>query len=135
MSKSQDMNDKRRFQIFFNDDECMTQQHFRDECDVNTIMLKYGASRLLEHYGQFQGNYGDFTEVQDYQTSLNEVIKAEEMFMSLPSQLRSRFENDPSQFLSFVSDEANRSEMQSLGLLKPDVQAPNYVPLDSAVSA
>lgn len=110
-----------RVQVDFSDDPGMTQQHFKDEANVNHIMAKYGASRLLEHYSQFQGNYGDFTEVQDYQTSLNEVIKAQDMFMSLPSEVRTRFGNDPAQFLDFVGREENRSEMKKLGLLREDV--------------
>lgn len=110
-----------RVQVDFSDDPGMTQQHFREETNVNHIMAKYGASRLLEHYAQFQGNYGDFTDVQDYQTSLNEVIKAQDMFMSLPSEVRTRFGNDPAQFLDFVGREENRSEMKKMGLLREDV--------------
>lgn len=110
-----------RVQVDFSDDPGLTQQHFRDEANVNHIMAKYGASRLLEHYSQFQGNYGDFTDVQDYQTSLNEVIKAQDMFMSLPSEVRNRFGNDPAQFLDFVGREENRPEMQRMGLLREDI--------------
>lgn len=120
-----------RVQVDFSDDPGMTQQHFRDESNVNFIMAKYGASRLLEHYSQFQGNYGDFTDVQDYQTSLNEVIKAQDMFMSLPSDVRSRFGNDPAQFLDFVGREENRSEMKKMGLLRDDVVVQPVVDISS----
>lgn len=112
---------RKRVQIDFAGDPVITQQHFKTDCDVNSIMLKYGTSRILQHYGQFQGNYGDFTDVQDYQTSLNEVIKAQDMFASLPSKLRLRFANDPAQFLQFVSDPANVEEMRNLGLLRTDI--------------
>lgn len=124
-----------RVQVFFDDDPGVTKQAFRDESNVNNIMAKYGASRLLQHYGQFQGNYGDFTNVQDYQTSLNEIIKAQDMFMTLPSEIRNRFANDPAEFLAFVGDESNRDEMKRMGLLREEVQASVYVPVDSAVSA
>lgn len=117
-----------RVQIFF-DGAGVTQQHFKEECNVNNIMAKYGASRLLQHFSQFQGNYGDFTNVQDYQTSMNQLIAAQDMFMSLPSQLRNRFNNDPGEFLAFVSNADNRDEMKTLGLLKEVVQEPNLVPL------
>lgn len=124
-----------RVQVFFDNDPGVTKQAFRDESNVNNIMAKYGASRLLQHYGQFQGNYGDFTNVQDYHTSLNEIIRAQDMFMSLPSQLRNRFDNDPSLFLEFVGNPDNREEMKRLGLLRDEVQSPFPVPVDSAVSA
>ena len=129
MSKSTVSNVRPRVQIFFDPATALTQQHFRDECDVNFIMSKYSSTSLLNHSEHFQGNYGDFTDVQDYQTSLNEVMKAQEMFMSLPSRVRNRFANDPSEFLDFVGREENREEMKSLGLLKevPVIEAKNAV--------
>lgn len=117
-----------RVQKVFNE-PTRTKQSFRDECDVNNIMYKFGAARILGHYGQFKGEYGDFLDVQDYQTSMNQIIQAQDMFMSLPSKLRARFENDPSQFLAFVSNPDNRDEMKSLGLLKPQVQVQNSEPV------
>lgn len=118
-----------RVQIDFSNDPGVTQQHFKDEANINNIMIKYGARRVLEHYGQFKGNYGDFTDVQDYQESMNQVIAAQDMFATLPAKLRNRFKNDPSEFLAYVADEANRDEMKTLGLLKEEVQAPNLEPL------
>lgn len=46
-SKSLLMNDRRRVQIFFDESDDVTQQHFASECDVNNIMARYGASRIL----------------------------------------------------------------------------------------
>lgn len=121
----------KRVQIFF-DKPTMTKQAFRDECNVNTIMRKYQKTGLLPHVDAHKGFYGDFTDVQDYQTSLNQVMAANDMFGSLPSSLRARFGNDPAQFLHFVGNPANRDEMRSLGLLKEVVSAPNVAPLPSS---
>lgn len=117
-----------RVQVFFNEPS-MTKQAFRDECNVNTIMAKYQRTGLLPHVDMHKGQYGDFTSVQDYQTSLNQVMAAQDMFNSLPSSVRARFFNDPAHFLHFVSDEANRDEMRSMGLLTPEASAPNVAPL------
>lgn len=107
-----------------------TKQSFRDECDINTIMKKYAATGLVSHVKKYGGQYGDFTEFGDYQESLNIIIDAQSMFMSLPAKLRSRFSNDPAVFLDFVGNPSNRDEMVSLGLVKavPVVETPVAVP-------
>lgn len=96
----------------------MTKQADADGCDINKIMRRYEKTGVVEHVNRFQGDYGDFTSVQDYQTSVNQVLAAQEAFNSLPSKVRRRFDNDPASFLAFVGDEANREEMVELGLLK-----------------
>lgn len=135
MSKSKLLANRGRVQVFFDESDDVTQQHFASECDVNNIMARYGASRILQHFGQYKGNYGDFTDVQDYQTSMNQIVQAQDMFMSLPSKIRNRFGNDPSQFLDFVSDPLNKDEMRSLGLLKDVVSKEAPEPLKSDENA
>lgn len=100
-----------------------TKRSFRNECDINLIMAKYERSGLIEHAKAYPGSYGDFTAIQDYDESLRQVMAAQESFNALPSRIRSRFENDPGQFVAFVSDPANLDEMRSMGLAKPVVAA------------
>ena len=50
---------------------------------------------------------------------MKQVIEAEKAFDALPSKVRSRFKNQPVEFLEFCSDEANRDEMAELGLIEP----------------
>ena len=38
----------------------------------------------------------------------------------LPASVRARFDNDPSKFVEFATDEANLAELRSLGLLSPE---------------
>lgn len=100
----------------------MTQQHFRDECDINFIIAKYEQTGFLTdplRPGSRMYEFGDYSAVQDYQDSLNCVIAAREMFDSLPSKIRERFNYDPSRLLQFLSDESNRDEAVRLGLVDP----------------
>lgn len=99
----------------------LTKQAFKKDCDINYIMAKYEKTGVIEHVARYNGQYGDFGDVEDYQTSLNKVIAADEMFMTLPANVRKRFGNNPGEFLDFVSDEANIDEMVALGLAKPKV--------------
>lgn len=99
----------------------LTKQCFQEECNIDSILAKYSNTGVIDHLKMTQGNYGDFLDVQDYHTSVNQVVEAQEMFMSLPAQLRARFQNDPGMFLDFVSKDENQLEMAKLGLLKPEV--------------
>lgn len=101
-------------------EKTMTKQSFKDECDINTIMAKYQTTGLIEHVQNVQGAYGDFTSVEDYQLSLNQVIEAQAAFDNLPAKIRDRFANDPARLMSFLQDETNLDEARSLGLVEPE---------------
>lgn len=102
----------------------MTKQSFQDECDINTIMSKYQRTGLIEHVSNIQGAYGDFTNVQEYQLSLNQVIAAQEAFDQLPATMRERFANDPGRLMSFLEDDRNRDEAIKLGLVAAPAPEP-----------
>lgn len=106
--------------------ESMTQQQFKAECDVNNILAKYKRTGMLSHIQKHQGNFGDFSSVEDYQTSLGKLMQAQQSFESLPSELRAKFDNDPAQLISFLSDEKNNAEAIKLGL-KIERKAPETI--------
>lgn len=95
-----------------------TKQSFAKACDINNIMKKYTRSGDFTHVATQMPQYGDFSNVDDYQTALNKIRAAQELFMELPAAVRSRVNNDPGQFLDFVSDVGNRDEMVQLGLIE-----------------
>lgn len=107
--------DRERVQ-FKSDKPSMTKQSFKNECDINSIMRKWKVTGVLPHARDVAGQYGDFSDIMDYQTALNAVISANDNFMSLPAKLRARFYNDPAQFLKFCDDPANAGELIALGL-------------------
>ena len=94
----------------------MTQQHFADECDINKIMAKYQRDGLVTHVAKYQGKYDDYTVMPDFQTALNTMKEAEEMFLSIPSEIRREFENDPGKFVEFATDPENIDKMREMGL-------------------
>lgn len=106
------------FQVGVDCGEGKTQQSFMDECDIHKIISraeKTGTLReLLSQSGQ--PLYGDFSEVPEYQESMNIIVRAREQFDALPSELRDRFANSPERFLEFTSNPKNVEEMVSLGL-------------------
>ena len=101
----------------------MTQQHFKDECDIDNILRKYETSGFLVDplEPRRQAQFGDFSEVQDFQTAQNKVAEVTEYFDSLPASIRMRFGNRVSEFLTFVTDPANRTACEELGIFIPEV--------------
>lgn len=90
--------------------EGMTQQHFKDECDINY---------LLKHYNDIPAPapvYGDCTEYNDLQHCMDKVLAANEDFAAVPSEIRARFGNNPAAFFDFCNDSSNFEELVKLGL-------------------
>jgi len=101
------------------EDATLTQQHFRDECDINNILRQFNITGLLPE-SALSPRYGDFTGISDYQSALNQVIAAEAEFMALPADLRARFANDPAQLIEFLENSDNKNEAIKLGLVNPE---------------
>lgn len=102
-----------------NTEPSLTQQQFKDECDINNIMKKYQSTGQFTHLTSRKGVYADFSQITDYQSMLHQVQYAQEAFSSLPAELRQRFRNDPGQLLAFLQDKRNYDEAIQLGLLEP----------------
>lgn len=96
-----------------------TDQSFKDESDINTIMARYQSTGEMPVLNEMQGQWLDVTEM-DFQAHMDFIIDAQNLFDQLPSALRDRFGNDPGAFLGFCSEESNREEMARLGLLNDE---------------
>lgn len=105
-----------------NADPTLTQQQFREECDINNIIKKHTRTGELTHVSQKLGSYLDVSEITDYQSMLQSVQNAQDAFMALPASTRARFRNDPGELLAFIQNDSNYDEAVSLGLIdkKPD---------------
>lgn len=99
----------------------VVQQQFKEECDINTIVKRFGLTGELPENLNFPKS-GDFTGVTDFHTAMNVVRRAEEEFMELPAELRSRFGNDPGTLLAFLEDPKNKEDAIKLGLVNKPVE-------------
>ncbi|WNK14077.1 MAG: internal scaffolding protein [Microvirus sp.] len=97
-------------------DISMAQQHQKDEADINIMLRKFGITGEMPTSVRMP-QYGDFLGISDYQGAMNAVRAADEAFAELPAHIRSRFANDPEQFVEFCLDEANKAEAIRLGLV------------------
>lgn len=104
--------------VSFPVEEGMTRQSMKDECDINIIMRKYQKTGAVAHVREFGAFYGDVEPVT-FHEAMETIRQANEMFAALPSSVRKRFSNDPSEFLDFVSKpQENEAELRKLGLWK-----------------
>lgn len=106
-------------------------QSEREEADINTLVRRFGITGQLPQNVRVP-TYSDFTDVFDFQTAMNAILAAEQSFMSMPADVRSRFHNDPQEFLEFCQHETdgkltNLEEMRKLGLAVPEPPAPEPV--------
>lgn len=102
-------------------------QSEKNDADINEIMRRFGRTGTVPtpHEIPF---YGDFSDVTDYQTALNDLRAAQDAFSALPSKIRNRFENDPAQLLNFIHNDANYDEAVEIGLIPPKEVAPPPAP-------
>jgi phage internal scaffolding protein len=93
-----------------------TKQSFLDDSNIDKIIAKYQTNQSIDFLkSELATRYGDTTS-QDYKESLDLIKNAQSMFQMLPSNIRTKFNNDPHQYLEFTSDSKNHQEMFDLGL-------------------
>lgn len=96
-------------------DESRTQQSFKEECDINTIVNRFGI-------GQFPpvsvSQLVAEVPLLDFRDAMERVRAGQMAFDAQPAAVRSRFGNDSAAFFEFVHDDRNRAEAERLGLLK-----------------
>jgi len=100
-------------------DPTLTDISQQNASDINNIMRKYKKTGVITHITNAIPTFGDVSQIGDYQSCLEHVRRAEQLFSELPALTRERFQNDPTQFVSFMDDENNLEEAIKLGLAIP----------------
>lgn len=98
-------------------DPSLAQQNGKEEADINTIVdrfLKTGALPPVKT----PPTYADFSEVFDFQSAMDTVVQAQNSFMALPANTRSRFNNDPAKFVAYVDHCLETGDLEPLREMK-----------------
>lgn len=104
----------------------LTQQEFKESCDINNILAKFSVqARALgvepsQLMPQDQGTYGDFSNLDDFQTAQNKIAFLSDQFSNLPSDVRRKFGDDLNTFMSALSDPNRIDELGDLGVWNKD---------------
>lgn len=104
-------------------------QAMKAECDINGIMARFSKTGQIAHVNRRSPVYLDISEMSDFRDALEQVRLTGNFFNKLPAKLRNRFNNNPAEFLDFASDEANRPEMEELGLVAKAAKPPVVPPV------
>lgn len=104
----------------------LTQQEFKESCDINNILAKFSVQAqalgvsVSQLMPQDQGTYGDFSNLDDFQTAQNKIAFLNDQFSNLPSDVRRKFGDDLNTFMSALSDPNRIDELGDLGVWNKD---------------
>lgn len=94
-------------------------QSFRDSVDLNVILARFSNGET-DALSKVQGFYADVTEFpQNMAEALNRINECEEMFKSLPLEVRQKFDCS---FEQFLSQSGSADWLEKMGM-KSDVVA------------
>ena len=104
----------------------MTQQHHKDEVNINNIVAKYRRTGDNELLREARGYFADVSKLpKDYHSALEQLKEAQEQFDRLPSNVRKEFDHDPGQLLAALKTPAQKDRLIALGILeKPKPKTP-----------
>ena len=82
---------------------------------MRNILHKYEKTGILEHTASHGGTYLDYPDQADFHAAMNTIAKAEEMFLTVPAEIRKKFGNDPAEFCDFMQNPENRDKIEKMG--------------------
>lgn len=114
LPKQSPLRSRRRVQIT-TFSKSLTEQSHKKACDINTILKNFTRTGMLNHVSKMTGTYGDYAAPMDFHAMQTIIANAKSMFESIPSDIRTKFDNDPGKFLEFATDPENREAMLEMG--------------------
>ncbi len=97
-----------------------TKQSFKNDTDINKIMMRAEKTGTISHLTKYKGVYGDFADY-DYFGNLQKLTRGREIFDELPAEIRNEFAGSPAQFFDYVNDPVNKDRIE---VLLPGLAAP-----------
>jgi len=116
---------RNRIQLTIPKDEVIrVEQSHRDEVNINNIVKRHGMDLIAKTAALQQFTY-DNNPNNDFQETMNMILKAKDSFSSVPSEIRKQFDNSPAKFMDFIHNEQNQQQLIDWGLAKaPETPQP-----------
>ena len=76
-------------------DDGKTQQHFKEQTDVNNIIAHYSQTGIDPYAERARNQQFGFASTKSYHDALTEIAEVNSAFESLPSAERAEYFNDP----------------------------------------
>lgn len=115
--------------------ESLTQQHFKDECDIENVIKMHDRTGIIPHVARGMAQYGDYSEVNEYREALDLINNADASFGQLPSEIRKRFNNNAGDFFEFATNPDNFDQMVEMGLAPSPAPEAREEPKKAAAEA
>lgn len=104
-----------------------TNQSFSQEADINVIMARHQKDGMFEKQEDGRVIFGDFSDLDDFQTSVHKIAAANEAFMQLPAIVRFKMGDNPGGMIDYLNNPENHEEAVRLGLLNKTDPVPPVV--------
>jgi len=109
------------------DEVTRVEQAHRDEVNINNIVKRHGVDLIAKTAALQQFTY-DNNPNNDFQETMNAILKAQDSFESVPSEIRKQFDNNPAKFMDFIHNGDNQQQLIDWGLAKaPETPQPVQV--------
>lgn len=105
-------------------EEGPTQQHFKDQCDINRIANMVEARGSADHVKAARARFGDFSDILDTGVNLEKAAKANELFQHVDVELRKKVGNSIPGLFDWLADPANKDEAIKRGIFDPPAESP-----------
>jgi len=103
----------------------LTDQSYKNLCDINNIMAQYAKTGTFGHVASRQPQYIDNTTIPNLEDAFSIARNATELFNSLPADIRKLMDNNPVNLESFVHNPDNADMLLKHGLIvKRETQVP-----------
>ena len=96
--------------------DSLTEQQYAEESKVINKLRQYDSQGFFESINKNPAQFTDFSKVRDLTDAIEQIESAKDSFEQIPSDIRKKFNNSPSEFFDFASKESNYSELVKLGL-------------------
>jgi len=97
--------------------DSLTIQSMAEDADINIILARFGVTGKMPENPNLP-RYGDFSEITSYQDAMNACMKAGNDFLTLPAEIRAKFDNNPEKLIQFVENPANYEAGLAMKLFK-----------------
>lgn len=95
----------------------LTDQSYKNMCDINVIMANYAKTGVFGHETLTPPRFIDNTTIPNLIEAYDIVTRAENLFYELPADIRRLMDNDPSQLEAFVQNPENEAILLKNGVL------------------
>ena len=107
---------RNRVQLVIPEDEIIrVEQSHKDEVNINNIVKRHGLDLIAKTAALQQFQFDDNPN-NDFQETMNAILKAQDSFSSVPSDIRKQFDNNPAQFMDFIHNPENQQQLIDWGL-------------------